>query len=278
MKARRQGQPLASLGMTDLAVDFFRVLMKPRVLGAFLAVALPLTLCGAVPADAQTPGSYAQYSMMFAGSDGSAGEWYGDGTPQVEWAWSHTSPTTANINWGSPQYWPEAGPNQPSDLEHFNVAADSSGLWVEVSGWSGSTNGQTSDGTDYRQTVTSELYQPGCAGTPQSLPVANGEEKYALYNVPASSYCLYAVGTITSPENRSVNISFEHWQEWSYGFCSNAYYSNQTCIEQHETWNDNSSGTMTQTLNRYGWMAKGLGWFKSVNGPLQYDERYYWTW
>jgi hypothetical protein len=251
-----------------------------------VAVVLPAMASLAAPAAAQAatsaapPGTYAQYSMMFAGPHGSAGQWYGDGSPQVQWAWKHTSATTANINWGSPQYWPEAGPGQPSDLEHFNIATDSSGTWVEVSGWSGSVNGQTSNGTDYTQTVTSEWYQPGCTGTRQSLPVANGEEKYALYNVPASSYCLYAVGHITSPENPAVNISFEHWQEWSYGTCSDAYYAGQTCIEQHETWSDNnnSSGTMKQTLDRYGWMAKGLGWFKSVNGSLQYDGRYFWTW
>lgn len=227
--------------------------------------------------------TYADYSMMFSGTHGYAGQLWmnspGSTGAVSQWAWHHTSPTTSDINWGSPANWPQ-GANGPGVLEHFVV----NGPWVELTGWSGTVNGQTSNGHDYTQTVTSQSVGLGDCSAMIPIPVNNDHELYALYNIPDYSYCVEASGVITNNYNSTV-VNFKHWQKWSKVPCNNQYHSGDTCIQQDEKWWDDNGHPYQLMIDRSGWLAKGKGWYKSTNRVMNgtpntttISGRYFWAW
>lgn len=250
-----------------------------------LALAAALVVTGAAAASAAphtavvSLGTYADYSTMLTAGTTTPGGTAGQGwttSASSQWAWNPQGGGASNILWGSPSTWPVG------TIEHFTTNAN----WVELPGWSNTTDGLTSNiGQDYTQNVTSESLGFGDCSTMLPIPVDNGHEIYAMWNVPASTYCLDAAGVITSPENPLVHITFEHWQQWSTAACANAYYSGDTCIVQAEKWWDDHGHAFSLQIDRTSYLAKGKGWYSGTNRVLNgvpnttsWNGRYFWTW
>jgi hypothetical protein len=252
-----------------------------------LALALSVALLGGAaaaaphPATAAPPFTYGDYSMMLTpgttSPGGTAGQLWYSGAASAQWTWTpQPDGVSSNILWSSPATWP-AG-----NIEHLTV----NGPWVELSGWSGTTNGSTGDGRDYTQTVNTQFMGTGDCSQMLPVPVHNGHEIYALWAVPTYSYCIDVVGVITSPENPAANIHFEHWEKWSVvPSCSNLYFTGDSCIQQDEKWWDDNQHTYSLQTDRSGLLAKGKGWYASTNRVIggvpntaSISGRYYWLW
>jgi hypothetical protein len=237
-----------------------------RLLPAALAISLAgLALSGMAPARAATGETYGAYSLMFSRS---AGQYFAGGQVAGQWAWSPQSATVSDISWGDPATWP------PASAERFIRR----GNWVELTGYS---DGQGQPVTEV-QRVTSDWIGDAQCHHLVKLPSDGGLERYVKWAIPAAGYCLKAAGTITSTVNGSV-VHFRHVQQWSPPApCSNAYFTGQTCISQHEQWWDDNGHPFSLQLDRTQYIALGLGMAFEIRQtyPTDWsaDGRYYWTW
>ena len=214
------------------------------LLTLLLTHAAPLPIQGGNPPRAAgTYNTYGDYALLFQRS---AGQYYDSaGNVSGQWAWSPQSGTVSDIAWGDPTKWP------PASAERFIL----SGNWLELDGYS---TGQGQPVTEV-QRVTSETMGSATCSNMVAIPSDNGRQHYVQWNIPTSGYCLDAKGTITSTVNGSV-VHFEHKQQWGAATpCSNPYYSNQTCITQHEQWWDDNGHTYGLQLDRTQYIAKGRG-------------------
>jgi hypothetical protein len=209
--------------------------------------------------------TYNDFSLMFSQSAGAA--WSG-GSAATQWTWNPVSSTQSNIAWGDPNNW------NPTGNEQFYV----DGSWVELDGFQ-------SGSTYYRQVVSSESLGDGTCSNMTPLDVSSGREKYAVWNVTSTAYCLDASGEITSSSSSAI-VHFRHWQVWQRVPCSNAYYSGDTCLQQHEKWWDDNGHAYSQQLDSTSLIAKGKGMAYKIVQTLangvstnwEADGRYYWTW
>jgi len=241
---------------------------------ARLALVVGLVLGCAVPADAATTETYADYAML---GERTAGQfWAEDSTPhdqngwRNQWTWTpQASGTESRVAWGDPAAWP------PDGAERFIV----SGGWVLLDGWS-------DNGTYYRQRVTSEWIGDGLDCTNKRPIPSDGERQhYVPWQVPTSIVCLIAEGTITEESSGTV-IRFRHEQLWfPPGACWNPYHSNQRCIKQFERWLDDNGhydGVLREKLRRDQFIAKdkGMAFHIFQYGPSRWTAhgRYYWRW
>jgi hypothetical protein len=209
--------------------------------------------------------NYGQYSLMFAKS---AGQYYAGGTVAGQWTWSPQNATTSDTSWGDPASWP------PPSAERFIRK----GNWVELEGYSG---GQGQQVTEVQRVTSDRIGNASCQHL-HALPADGHLEYYVKWAIPATGYCLDAVGTITSTINGSV-VHFEHKQQWGPpAACSNSYLSGQTCITQHEQWWDDNGHAYGLQLDRTQYIARGLGMAFEIRQtyPATWaaDGRYYWTW
>jgi hypothetical protein len=214
---------------------------------------------------AQAAETYGDYSLMFSRS---AGQYWSGSQVGGQWAWSPQSATVSDISWGDPASWP------PSYAERLVRSGD----WVELDGYS---DGQGKPVTEV-QRVTSETIGDAACANMTPLASDGGRQHYARWTIPAAGYCLDATGTITSTVNGSV-VHFRHRQVWGApAGCSNAYFSGQRCITQHEQWWDDNGHPYGLQIDRTQYIARGLGMaFKiPTTVPITWtaDGRYYWTW
>jgi hypothetical protein len=205
------------------------------------------------------------YSLMFSRS---AGQYHADGQAAGQWAWTPQNSTTSDISWGDPATWP------PKSGERFIKSGD----WVLLDGFS--------DGSGLApnqiQRVSSEKIGDANCNFMTNLSSDNNRQHYVKWNIPATSYCLDAVGTITSTRTGIV-VNFRHRQQWSAPtVCSNAYFVNQTCIIQHEQWWDDNGHPYALRHDRSQYIAQGLGMAFKVRQTYPFtwgaDGRYYWKW
>ncbi|MEC3980314.1 hypothetical protein [Amycolatopsis sp. H20-H5] len=217
-------------------------------------------------ADAATPSTYGDFSMMFKQS---AGQFKPSDGSAFQWTWAPKSATESWVAWGDPKTWPPAG------SEHFLRAGD----WVLLDGWSG-------NGTYYSQRVTSESSCDGAGANCAAIPSDGGRQHYVRWNVPTSNYRLKAVGTITEQSSGKV-IDFSHTQTWGAPHaCHNARHPAQTCITQSEAWADNNGlptgSPIRETLRRDIQIAAGLGVAftidQQVPSPWHAEGTDYWMW
>lgn len=240
--------------------------MRRRGSAAVFVVAVGLLLAATPSAGAATAASnYGDFSLMFAKS---AGQYFAGGTVAGQWAWSPQTSTTSDISWGDPASWP------PASAEHFVRSGD----WVELDGYS---NGAGTPVTEAQRVSSETIGDANCANM-VPLPSDGGRQHYVRWTIPATGYCLDAIGTITSTVNGSV-VHFEHKQQWGAPApCANGYLSGQTCITQHEQWSDDNSHPYGLQIDRTQYIAQGLGMAFEIRNtvPINWaaDGRYYWTW
>lgn len=233
-----------------------------KLLPVVLAVLLALGLFGA-PAQAAvkrltvSPATtYDGYSMMLSKV---AGKHTGG-----QWGWNPYTPTDSLIGWGDPALgWP------PANQEHFFHQSDSSGDWAKLDGW-------YDHGTFYQLKVTTEWQaQADCRTGKVYLPTG-GAQHYARWTIPATSYCLYAHGTITE-QSSGNSFEFDHTQVWGPSAAcptlpapvkelNNTVKVTQPtfCISQWESWGDANGHPLTLTLERTQWLAQGLGMAEKI--------------
>lgn len=230
-----------------------------------VVVAVALVLVRPAGSRAAVAENYGDYSLMFSRS---AGQYFADGQAAGQWTWSPQGDSASDISWGDPAHWP------PASAEHFVRSGD----WVELDGYSG---GQGQPVTEVQRVTSEEIGDADCTNmTP--LPPDGGRQHYAKWTIPATGYCLDAVGTITSTVNGSV-VRFEHKQWWGAPApCSNVYLSGQQCITQHEQWSDDNGHPYGLQIDRTQAIARGLGMAftirQTVPSAWAADGRYYWTW
>jgi hypothetical protein len=219
---------------------------------------------GAPSANAATA-NYGDFSLMFQKS---AGQYFAAGTVAGQWAWSPQSATTSDISWGDPAAWP------PAYAEHFIL----SGNWVELDGYS---DGQGQPVTEVQRVTSESIGDANCANM---VPLASdgGRQHYVQWNIPATGYCLDAVGTITATAGGQV-VHFEHKQQWGAPApCANSYLSGKTCISQHEQWSDDNKHPYSLQIDRTQYIAQGFGMAFMIHNTVPQDwtaeGRYYWTW
>jgi hypothetical protein len=236
--------------------------------GVLLAGANPVlahAVTGPGAAHAATKQTYGQYALMFGKS---AGQYYAGGQVAGQWTWSPQSATASDISWGDPATWP------PASAEHFIRR----GNWVELAGYS---DGQGKPVTEVQRVTSDKIGNADCEHM-RALPADGHREYYVKWSIPATGYCLDAVGTITSTANGTV-VHFEHKQQWGPPApCSNAYLTGQVCITQHEQWSDDNGHPYGLQLDRTQYIARGLGMAFEIRQtyPTTWaaDGRYYWTW
>ncbi|HEY3957207.1 MAG TPA: hypothetical protein VGM53_27895 [Streptosporangiaceae bacterium] len=220
---------------------------------------------GPGPAHAATGQTYGGYARIFAKS---AGQYYSGGQVAGQWTWSPQSASTSDISWGDPASWP------PPSAEHFIRR----GNWVELAGYSG---GQGQPVTEVQRVTSDKIGNASCHHM-RALPGDGHREYYVKWSIPATGYCLDAVGTITSTANGTV-VHFEHKQQWGPPRrCSNAYYTGRMCITQHEKWWDDNGHAYGLQLDRTQYIARGLGMAFKIRqtypSPWAADGHSYWTW
>jgi hypothetical protein len=205
--------------------------------------------------------NYGQYSLMF---ERAAGQYWAGGAAAGQWARTPLSATESDISWGDPTTWP------PKSAEHFIH----DGEWVLLDGY----NDGAGRPLTQIQRVTSEKIGASDCTNMQPIPSAGGKQHYVKWTIPATGYCLDAVGTI-KPPNGSTTVNFRHLQKWSHT-CSNPYFTNQTCITQYEQWWDDNRHPYSLQLQRSLEIARGLGpaFTNHTTVPLTWnaDARYYW--
>ncbi|WP_433182072.1 hypothetical protein [Actinoallomurus sp. CA-150999] len=238
--------------------------MRSSAVGA-VAFGAALVFAGTTAARAAEPETYGDYSLMFSRS---AGQYFAGDQVGGQWAWSPQSAATSDISWGDPAKWP------PSYAEHFVRSGD----WVELDGYS---DGQGRPVTEVQRVTSEKVGDADCGGM-SDLPSDGGRQHYARWTIPATGYCLDAVGTITSTANGSV-VHFRHRQQWTPpASCSNAYFSDRRCITQHEQWWDDNGHAYGLQIDRTQYVARGLGMAFAIRqtAPVQWsaDGRYYWSW
>ncbi|WP_163567964.1 hypothetical protein [Fodinicola feengrottensis] len=236
--------------------------MRKRL--ALMAAALGLITVIPAPASAATE-TYGDYSLMFGRT---AGQYWAGGQVGGQWAWNPQSATTSDISWGDPAQWP------PASAEHFLRSGD----WVELDYYSG---GAGKPVTEVQRVTSETLGTASCTGM-TVVPSDGGRQHYAKWTIPAAGYCLDATGTITSTVNGSV-VHFRHRQVWGAPTgCSNAYFSGQRCITQHEQWWDDNAHAYGLQIDRTQYIAKGKGMAFAIRTtvPVTWnaDGRYFWTW
>lgn len=207
--------------------------------------------------------SYGQYSLMF---EKAAGQYWAGGAAAGQWAWTPLSATTSDISWGDPATWP------PKSAERFIHDGD----WVLLDGYN---DGAGRPLTQIQRVTSEKLGDANCAGM-SPIPSAGGKQHYVKWNIPATGYCLDAVGTI-KPPNGSTTVNFRHLQKWSPPHpCSNTYFTNQTCITQFEQWWDDNQHPYALQLQRTLEIARGLGpaFTNHTTTPITWtaNARYYW--
>lgn len=189
---------------------------------------LAAALLGSTPAQAATPATYGDYSLM----DQQAWGTYNGGAS--EWAWVPTSSTTSEIYWGTA--WKTTPPTYHEQFVH-------NGDWVLLTGW-------FDNGTFYRVTIDQEWQAgPDCRTGRTALP-AGGPQHYVRWALPAASYCLYASGTVTE-ESSGKHFRFQHQQVWTPPASDR--------VSQWESWSDDRTGAMTLDLERTQWLGRGKG-------------------
>jgi len=214
----------------------------------------------AVQAEAE---NYGQYSLMF---EKAAGQYWAGGAAAGQWAWTPLSATTSDISWGDPATWP------PKSAERFIHDGD----WVLLDGYN---DGAGRPLTQIQRVTSEKLGDANCAGM-SPIPSAGGKQHYVKWNIPATGYCLDAVGTI-KPPNGSTTVNFRHLQKWSPPHpCSNTYFTNQTCITQFEQWWDDNQHPYSLQLQRSLEIARSLGpaFTNHTTVPITWtaNARYYW--
>jgi hypothetical protein len=224
-----------------------------------------LAINGPARVSAATQETYGDYSLMFSPS---AGQYFAGGQVAGQWTWSPQSGTASDISWGDPATWP------PASAEHFIRH----GNWVELDGYS---HGQGQPVTEVQRVTSEEIGDADCDNM-RPLPSVGGLQHYVMWNIPATGYCLDAVGTITSTVNGAV-VHFAHKQQWEPSApCSNAYLSGQACIAQHEQWWDDNGHSFSLVLDRTQYIARGLGMAFKIRQtyPTSWsaDGRNYWLW
>jgi hypothetical protein len=234
---------------------------KTRALAvtAFTAVMLAFPVAGHAATD-----TYGDYSMMFTTS---AGQYASGGANAGQWTWKPQSATVSDISWGDPTAWP------PKYAERFMHVGD----WVEIDGYSGGQGEPVSQ----VQRVTSEKIGDANCQNMTAIPSDGGRQHYAKWTIPAQGYCLDAVGTIKSPANGTV-VNFRHKQVWGApADCSNAYFSGQRCITQHEQWWDDNQHAYGLQIDRTQYIARGKGMAFAINATVPQnwnaDGQNYWT-
>ncbi|MEV4319343.1 hypothetical protein [Actinocrispum sp. NPDC049592] len=233
-----------------------------------LTAVVALLVATAAPASA-APQTYADYTMMLGKN---AGQVWSGGAAASQWAWIPLAPNEFEIQWGDPGAWP------PSGGEHFV----NDGGWVLVDGYF-----DHKYGTFNRQTVTEEyIGEENCLST-KAIPSNGGRQHYARWTIPATAYCLTALGTITVGANGAV-VHFKHEQVWyPPAPCSNSYLGARTCIRQHERWYDDNGHDFSLSLERDQYIARGTGMAFKIHhtydrawpaGHAPWDAELYSTW
>lgn len=182
-------------------------------------------------------GSYDDYSRL---TQRSAGRFWSDGAKAGQWSWRTDKSGQYSVNWTE---------EDPGARERF---VRSKGGWLLLDGWSG-------NGTYYRQRVTEEKLGDAHCSHMKSVSSDGHRQHYVKWNVPEGAYCLDAKGTVTETSS-GKKFHFRHRQVWSPPApCSNAYITDRSCINQHETWWDDNQHPMRRTRERDQYLAKGLG-------------------
>lgn len=229
-----------------------------------IAVLLAAVLLTAgTPAAAASTENYGQYSLMF---ERSAGQYWAGGAAAGQWAWSPQSATESDISWGDPKAWP------PKSAERFIHAGD----WILLDGYN---DGAGRPLTQIQRVTSEQIGSATCTGM-QPIPSEGGKQHYVKWTIPSTGYCLDATGTI-KPPNGSTTVNFRHVQRWSPPHaCSNPYFTNQTCITQHEQWWDDNKHAFSLQLDRTLELARGLGpaFTNHTTVPVAWtaNARYYW--
>jgi len=254
--------------------------MKRAILAALLLAASLLPFVQSPAAQAATPPTYGDFSMMFQKS---YGQIYATGTNQVgsQWAWSPQADGTSRIMWGAP--WPADQP--PSYQEEFQRAGD----WVLLNGW-------YDNGTYYRIRTTTAWKAAGDCRTGRTFLPVGGPEPYALWAIPSASYCLYSEYTITE-ESSGYTFRAIHQQVWSppaacpKNAAPNAlrrpgevYVTVTDCVQEWESYADDKGrmpGDMVTAQEGTSLLARGFGMGYQIRRSVPAwfgDERYAALW
>lgn len=231
-----------------------------------LTAAAALTLSLTTGTASATTYTYGDFSLMFQRSAGQYDDTAGNVAGQ--WAWSPQSTTISDIAWGDPATWP------PYTYEQFHLSTDSQ--WVLFDGY-GSTDGQWQN-----QTVTTEEIGDANCQNNTPIPTDGGKEHYVQWNIPTTTYCLQAWGTLYPPGQPTAD--YYHKQIWTPPApCTNPYYTGQLCITQYEEFSDNygnPGGPLVLLQKRTQSIALGIGPAFHINDTLntwQANLRYNWN-
>jgi len=231
-----------------------------KKIAVLLAAAL---LTAGTPAGAAPAENYGQYSLMF---ERAAGQYWAGGAAAGQWTWSPQSATESDISCGDPKSWP------PKSAERFIRKGD----WILLDGYN---DGAGRPLTQIQRVTSEQIGSATCTGM-QPLPSQGGRQHYVKWTIPATGYCLDAVGTI-KPPNNSTTVNFRHLQKWTPPHpCSNPYFSRQLCITQFEQWWDDNNHAYSLQLSRTLELARGLGpaFTNHTTVPVSWNAnaRYYW--
>lgn len=216
-----------------------------------------------ISAKAYATDIYSNYSLM---NGSNAGQIWSSVGASSQWAWSPQSSTESYIQWGNPANWP---PSYYEDFYHDND-------WVYLKG---------SNNEDLR--VTDEQIGDVNCNNLVSIPLNNpAYQHYTKWGIsPSTDYCLKANGTLTDTTTGSV-VNFGHEQIWYHPqSCSNAYYSNKTCLIQFESWWDNNGHPFQEVIRRRVWIAKNIGMAFKIQNYVANSQpdtsvlnlRYFWS-
>lgn len=231
--------------------------MKRTLQTLALSVLILFSMCGA--AHAATADTYDTYTQMFSRS---AGQYWTGASAAGQWAWAPQSSTESWVYWGNPATWP------PVYHERFIHSGD----WVMLDGW-------WDNGTYYTLRTTTEWQaNADCFTGKTMLPL--GAQHYTHWTIPATSYCLFAAGTVKE-QSTGKTIHFQHQQIWSVASGGNAYFGSVPELKQTEQWSDDNGTDMSVKLQRDQYIAKGYGEAFAIRQTIpsvwNTDLRYAWS-
>jgi hypothetical protein len=213
-------------------------------------------LCGGSSAIADTPETYADYTLMFQRSAGQ--HWNNQAAGQ--WAWSPQSSTESSIYWGDPANWAAA------TSEKFIHDGD----WVMLDGYQSDTF--------YQVRTTVEWTADADCNTNRVSLAPGGAQRYAKWLVSPEPYCMFATGTITQTST-GKQVAWAHQQVWSLEQCSNDFLGTRSCLKQQERYWDDNLSPWTEKVVRTQYIGKGAGMaYRVDDGAFHAQLRYIWTW
>lgn len=242
----------------------------PMTVRRLLAAALLMVAALCPPASsAAATGSSSEtwdgYARMFAQS---AGQYWSQSAVDGQWAWDPKSATESHISWGHPSAWP------PPYVERFIRDGD----WVRLDGW-------WDNGTYYTLRTAAEWTADADCKTNRTALAAGGSQRYVRWTVPTTTYCLFAVGTVTEGSSGKI-VAFAHEQVWSREMCANFHLGTRPCLKQVERWWDDNASRWAEKVSRVQHIGKDVGMaylitsYQPGTTTVQSSAalRYAWTW